>query len=824
MISDNSLIAFASANFNDEKLDDLDFKYFSPYAKYLLENKLDEFVKAQLKLSREIKLPLLKLLDNLTEEKLIETGLINTKELLSCCAVNKANDYIKISVERWLKNQLPFISKSQIVAEDISSFSFIRRTILRQFIKFYTNDSVLYENILNEIDLFTTRADAEAIKAFFEMQQQLFSQAQSLSHIGNWQWDLKTKKLFWSDEIYRIYELEAQSSILSEKIRIYNHPDDMDIVDHYMSLLVQTLKPQNFSYRIILKDDRQKTLHVKSQVKLDDKGMPTEMYGTLQDVTEQKQNERALEESKKFAEKIADVSPCIITAYNVNTGDYIFLNKGLQTLLGYNLNDFYNNGRKFFYELVHADDVAHLKEKTSTAVLEANSKDNIGAEQIVEFKYRLKHKDGSYRWIHTFTTVFNRDANNNVQDMLNVSMDITESNMLTLQLAQMNEEIKYKELQHQRMISEVEDYAIILMDEEGFIKNWNKGAEKIKGYTSSEIIGRNFRIFYRQEDRDRKLPEFLINEAIEKGKASHEGWRLRKDGTSFWGSIVITALHDDDNNLIGFSKVTRNLTERKLAEDKLREYARHIEIHNEELRRINKDLDSFTYMASHDLQEPLRKIRTFSNIILSKAQENLSAEISGYFERIINSVNRMQTLIDSLLNYSRATTSEIVLEPTSLNTVIEEVKNELAEVIEEKQVTIICGKLPVLKIERLQFHQLFFNLFENAIKYRREDVLPEIRIDASTFWKEVNNEEKAQFHSITVKDNGIGFEQQYADNIFKLFQRLHGRSEYSGTGIGLAICKKIVENHKGTISALGEPGKGSTFVIEIPVDNPEDIT
>jgi len=343
----------------------------------------------------------------------------------------------------------------------------------------------------------------------------------------------------------------------------------------------------------------------------------------------------------------------------------------------------------------------------------------------------------------------------------------------------------------------------------------NKGAEKIKGYSASDIIGKNFRLFYRKEDQERKLPEMLIQEATEKGKASHEGWRVRKDGTTFWGNIVITALHDEVGNLIGFSKVTRNLTERKMAEDTLREYTTRIEKHNEELQRINKDLDSFTYMASHDLQEPLRKIRTFCNMILSKWGENFPADISGYFERIIASVTRMQTLIDALLTYSRTTSKDVVLVPTDINNIIEEAKKDLSEVIAEKQVTIKADELPVLKVQPLQFQQLFFNLIENAIKYSRPGVPPEIKISSKKFWRE-DGETRSLFYRITVRDNGIGFEQQYADSIFKLFQRLHGRSEYSGTGIGLAICKEIVGNHKGTITAKSEPGKGSTFIIELP--------
>ena len=206
----------------------------------------------------------------------------------------------------------------------------------------------VYQNILTEVDVFTTRSETAGIKVFFDMQQQLFSQAQSLSHIGNWHWDLKTKKLFWSNEIYRMYELEPQSTLVSQNIGAYNHPSDAAAIDWQMQSTLQSLKPHDFFYRIILKDGRQKTLHTKGEVKLDNNGTPIEMFGTLQDVTEQKQKEKELEESKKFIEKITDISPCIITVYNVKSGNYLYLNKGVQTILGYNPDEFYKKSRTLF--------------------------------------------------------------------------------------------------------------------------------------------------------------------------------------------------------------------------------------------------------------------------------------------------------------------------------------------------------------------------------------------------------------------------------------------------------------------------------------------
>src|SRR5215204_1521255 len=190
------------------------------------------------------------------------------------------------------------------------------------------------------------------------------------------------------------------------------------------------------------------------------------------------------------------------------------------------------------------------------------------------------------------------------------------ANEKTMDLMKKNEELKQGEERYHKMVEEVEDYAIIFLDKDGIIQNWNKGAEKIKGYTEKEIIGKSFSEFYLPSDREHGLPNRLLAKARESGKAIHEGWRLRKDGSQFWGSIVLTALHDSENNILGFSKVTRDLTERKLAEDKAREYS-------VELQFQNRELEQFAYAASHDLKEPLRKIHFYNCSIAENAAHQL---------------------------------------------------------------------------------------------------------------------------------------------------------------------------------------------------------
>ncbi len=226
-------------------------------------------------------------------------------------------------------------------------------------------------------------------------------------------------------------------------------------------------------------------------------------------------------------------------------------------------------------------------------------------------------------------------------------------------------------------------------------------------------------------------------------------------------------------------------------------------------------------MASHDLQEPLRKIQAFTQRITEAGVFNETTR--DYFNRIRAGARRMQNLIDSLLDFSRVNTSKNIFEPMDLNVLVQDVLLHLKDMVEEKAAIITVGTMPQVNVIPVQFHQLLLNLISNALKYSKADVPPVIRVEAgrikgaSVMLADIDANKN--YWAISVADNGIGFEQQYEYKIFEIFQRLHGRHEYAGTGIGLAICKKIVQNHYGAIVATGVPDEGSVFTVYIPADH-----
>ena len=227
-----------------------------------------------------------------------------------------------------------------------------------------------------------------------------------------------------------------------------------------------------------------------------------------------------------------------------------------------------------------------------------------------------------------------------------------------------------------------------------------------------------------------------------------------------------------------------------------------------ELLRSNAALDEFASVASHDLQEPLRKILTFGERLIASAGMTLEGDSHKYLERMLGAADRMRTLVDDLLLYSQISTRGQSFVPTDLGWIAKEVIADLETAIADEGATVEVGELPVLEADPMQMRQLLQNLLGNALKYRKKEEPPVVHLNGARF--------DNHYWTITVRDNGIGFNDQYAEKIFKMFERLHGRMEYSGSGIGLAICRKIVERHGGTIGAKSTPGQGAIFTVTLP--------
>jgi len=365
-----------------------------------------------------------------------------------------------------------------------------------------------------------------------------------------------------------------------------------------------------------------------------------------------------------------------------------------------------------------------------------------------------------------------------------------------------------------RLLIEKMHEGAVTVSQDGIILYCNSYFANMVKLPLQKVIGTEFKNYIDKPSIERF--DALLNQSSD--HTIEELYIYPDDGKAIPVLMSVTTLSLDNNFVLCI--ILTDLTIQKKNQDELIHRASQLEQLNTELENANKDLTTFTYVSSHDLQEPLRKIQNFAICILLEEEKNLTAKGKGYFERMRQTAKRMQALIDDLLTYSLTKSGERKFEKTDLKTIIDEVKKDYEETILEKKATIEIANLCEVNVIRFQFRQVFDNLISNSLKFSIPATAPYI-----TFRSEIvqgdklNNEKlspKIDYCHIIYTDNGFGFDPQYNERVFEVFQRLHSQEEYIGTGMGLAICKRIIENHNGIITASGILNKGVQFDIYIP--------
>jgi len=331
------------------------------------------------------------------------------------------------------------------------------------------------------------------------------------------------------------------------------------------------------------------------------------------------------------------------------------------------------------------------------------------------------------------------------------------------------------------------------LDIEGKATFVNPAVSRITGFAIGDLIG--------------KSEKEIFGENGTNGENKNSGERIfhRKDGTCVPLEYVRTPIHENDRE-VGAVVVFKDIAERKRVEEAIGQKAA-------ELARSNAELEQFAFVASHDLQEPLRKIQAFGDRLKGKIGGAIAPEAQEYLERMQNASARMRTLINDLLAFSRVIRRTEPFVSVDLAAVTKGVLGDLEVRIEKSGAKVDVGDLPVLEADPMQMHQLLLNLLSNALKFQPSGAQPVVKIRSRSYGA-LSGE---QLCEITVQDNGIGFEEKYLEKMFAVFQRLHGRSEYEGTGVGLAVCRRITDRHHGTITAKGQLGQGATFIVTLPL-------
>ena len=520
----------------------------------------------------------------------------------------------------------------------------------------------------------------------------------------------------------------------------------------------------------------------------------------IRDISEKKQLELELRKNEeRYRLMVEGVKDYAIFMLDAN-GYIQTWNDGAKRIKGYNSNEIIGKHFSIFYR---AEDLENKKPERELTIA-------IKEGRYEEDGWRVK-KNGSVFWANVVLTALYSEQNKLI-GFSKLTRDLTERK-------RKEEELQQSEERYRSLVEQVTDYGIFMLDEKGRIASWNEGARRIKGYNADEIIGKYFAIFYPEEDILNGKPAYELKVARAEGKFEEEGWRLKKDGSRFWANVVITAVYNKQGILVGFSKVTRDLTERKKSErelrdsyDSYRKLAHELRVTNTELSHANEELEQFTSIVSHDLQEPVRTIKSFLTLIDIKLDQVQSADLKLYINKALNAAGRMKELIQNLLHYSQLSKDEITREEVNVALLFNEALKNLESSVDASKAQItIENEVETIYGDRVQLVQLIQNLVSNALKFTSSET-PQIKIKCT----------KEDGHvKFAVSDNGIGIARGDLSKVFEIFRRLNTAKEYPGTGIGLAICKKIVDRHQGKIWPESKPGKGTTFYFTLNEETPE---
>jgi PAS domain S-box-containing protein len=675
-----------------------------------------------------------------------------------------------------------------------------------------------------------TQQKLESIE--IKKERAILNRAQSIAHMGNWAWDLKTNTFTWSDELFRIFghnpqEFQPTMDWLMNNI----HPADKEAYQAAVKAAFDENKYFNIDIRVVRPDGSIRHINTLADKCVRDKaGKPTRLFGILQDITDRK---KAMDEVKKKenvlnrAQSIAHVGNW---ALDLRSNNFTWSDE-VYRIFGHNPQEF-KGSMDWLSTHVHPDDKKLFRKSVNMALCE---------NKLFYIDMRVMRPDGNVRYVNWVADRCSRDETGNPRHLFGIIQDVTERK---------NQEDEFKRnadiLARAQQISHVGNWT---MDASNKFFNWSDEVFRIYGYEPNDFKPTMHWVIYHSFQEDKDKMRAAIEAAIKDGKTFNGDFRITTlEGDMRYVNYTCDSIEKDSNGRIkSVNGIIQDITERKKAEleilkaqegleAKVAERTAEIAKANEkmlmeieerkkmesdldkervELKSSNEQLEQFAYIASHDLQEPLRMVNQYVQLIEKRYKGKLDDRADEYIKFATDGTARMRQMIVDLLEFSRVGQKTKELEPTKLEEVVSQVLTNLTVAIDESHAKVTHDPMPTVMSDFTQIMHVFQNLTSNALKFRKEGVLPEVHIGA---------ENKGDEWVFSIADNGIGIDPKYFDKLFVIFHRLNSATSYKGNGIGLAICKKIVESQGGRIWVESELGKGTTFLFTLPTHRgPEQV-
>ncbi len=613
--------------------------------------------------------------------------------------------------------------------------------------------------------------------------------------------DVQGRVTFWNEAAERLYGWSAEETTGRELRSFLISEDLYEPADEVMA---EVTGGKSWSGRFVVrrKDGTSFPVHVTDTPVHDEEGNLVGVVGVSTDITERERAEVDLRESElRFRRSFEDAG--IGMALLSPDGRYLQANRALREFVGYPEEELLG---KTFRDITHPDDLDYASEINNTLLR--------GEARSTSVEKRYVKKDGTAVWAHLTVSLL-RDSSDEPLYYVSLVQDITERKKT-------EEALKESEARYRSLVEQIPAIIYVEAVDEGETK-WemlyvSPQQEVLLGYSTEEWMSdsRLWERLLHPDDCERVMTE------DERTDRTEEPFRvdyrfIARDGRTVWVRDDAQLVHDEEGKPLFWQGVMYDITEQKRVEEEIQrlnddlerrvaERTAQLEAYAGRLAASNRELQDFAYVASHDLQEPLRKVLAFGERLRTRSADVLDERGLDYLRRMEDAAGRMQKLVQDLLALSRITTRARPFEPVDLNAVVEEALSDLETRVEETGGTVDVGPLPTVEADRMQMRQLLQNLLGNALKFHKEGEPPAVKVYGGP---------EGRVCRLVVEDKGIGFDERYLDGIFAPFERLHGRGAYEGTGMGLAICRKVVERHGGEITAKSSP-EGSTFVVTLP--------